>query len=101
VTTFIQGVKNIGFPVAKFATDELYNFEIFLESGGRILSNGRRDLSKTLENLFSFITGGTISIKNGSFLSNLDYIDLRYGNKIFYKMRNGDTGSANTSPNPI
>jgi len=62
------------------------DYEIAIEGGGRIIVNPAKDLAVALENLRVLLTQSELS-KNQDFPLALDYIDLRYGNKVFYKLR--------------
>lgn len=58
--------------------------ELTLSDGTRILFNRTHDLSGVLQNLSS-VLGADIFRSQGALA--LDYVDLRFGNKVFYKFK--------------
>ncbi|MEK7176606.1 MAG: hypothetical protein AAB704_02205, partial [Patescibacteria group bacterium] len=61
--------------------------QIYLKNGGRLIISIADDLSKVLENLETILRSDNLkkALARGGVI---DYIDLRYGNKIFYKFKN-------------
>lgn len=62
-------------------------YEIITDTGGRILFVGTSDALVLFENLKSIIEEQGDAMKRKEFLNNIDYIDLRYGNKVYYKLK--------------
>jgi len=63
------------------------DFEFYLPDGGRILFNTSQNFNVVLENIESLLQDPDIRGSQGTLSTSLDYIDLRFGNKIFYKKR--------------
>ncbi len=78
LSSFVKRVEEIGFPsvfVEVFEDDS-----VVLETNeGKIIFTLERDFNETLANLKSFWR------ENRDELSDFEYLDLRFGNKIFYK----------------
>ena len=60
------------------------DFEIQLESGGKILFGKDQNLSDIYENIQSVFNGDEFDKEN---LSTLDYADFRFGNKVYFKFK--------------
>jgi cell division septal protein FtsQ len=78
-----NALNNIGISVRAFSVPDAYSREIYLSSGGKVIY---KPTQKTL-NLISLIE--TLGKKTFVFRADqgreLEYIDLRYGNKVYYK----------------
>lgn len=98
VSIFAGNLKSFGLPPRDITRDENGDYTARLLSGARILFSESEDLATTSENLLTIIGSGKIPLKDQKFLSNLDYLDLRYGNKIFYKLRKDSGPSTSTLP---
>lgn len=70
-------------PVSLHKTFE-NEFELALEGGARLIFGAEQNLAVVLDNLESAL--GTETFTEGS-LSEVDYIDLRFGNKVYYKFK--------------
>lgn len=57
-----------------------------LKNGGKILFSDRRSFEESVENLRSALTSNVLTAS-----SSFEYIDTRFGNKVFYKFKNGAT----------
>ena len=64
-------------------------YQIQLKNGGRLIINSTDDLSIILKNLETIFRSDNLKkmLAHGGII---DYIDLRYGNKVFYKFKNDD-----------
>lgn len=87
ISLFVEYVKNFGFvPVSVFVN---IDGDAFLKtsSGGEVKFGMRDDMKNSLENLqsviFAPVSTSTIKKINGVF--QFQYIDLRYGDKVFVK----------------
>ena len=83
---FIQQIGKIGFKttIINLDTD---NVSLTLEDGGKIHLRRTQDLAKALSLLEALTKDTNLNITESQFLKNLDYIDMRYGNKIAYKLK--------------
>src|SRR3989344_9005839 len=61
-------------------------FTLFLRGGGKIYFDTRESLTKTSENLASLLRATIFKFDQNGNLP-VDYIDLRFGNKLFYKLK--------------
>ena len=79
---FISGVEKLEMkPVSITARDD-GDFELIFDTALRVMWNEKQDLDRLLENLQAVLDGaGLKSAKS------VDYIDLRFGNKVFYKAK--------------
>jgi hypothetical protein len=60
------------------------DYELRIKNGGKIIFNGKQDFDTVLENLSAALS---VSDLNKAFEGALlQYIDLRFGNKVFYKL---------------
>ncbi len=82
---FIKSLNSLNlFPRALVTTSKEYYFE--LTGGGKIIINRADDLIMIKNNLESFLTDQE-EARNPNFIENISYIDLRFGNKVFYKLK--------------
>ncbi|MFC1720777.1 cell division protein FtsQ/DivIB [Patescibacteria group bacterium] len=76
---FKKEVEKIGFETIGFVEKEENDFELLLTDDSKIIFNEEQNFDDLLENLDSSID--TIQTSTEP----LEYIDLRFGNKVFYK----------------
>lgn len=77
------GLKPIGFGVLPDGG----GYEVLLMGGGRIFVSAEKNLGEAILNLGTLLNKTELKeIKTNTTLK-LDYIDLRYGNRIYYKLR--------------
>jgi cell division septal protein FtsQ len=62
------------------------DFEVTLDIGGKILFNDNQDISRLISNLEAALRKENVSI-DSSAATTFQYIDLRFGNKVFLKRR--------------
>lgn len=88
ITSFVNSLKNLGLVATLFRAESENDYEIYLENGSRIIFDNRQPFDKTLDNLRSILTeiglGKNLGTKNPI---KLNYVDLRFGDKVFYKMK--------------
>ena len=83
---FVNTLKEIGIATRSLlATTNEYYLE--LPGEGRIIINKEDNLKTVAENIESFLKDQDIT-KTPNFLENVSYIDMRFGNKVFYKLKN-------------
>lgn len=81
---FITRAQSLSlYPIYLFATGD-GQFTVGLANGGYIYISTEEPISKSADNLQALL--GTISATATTTL-NFDYIDLRFGNKLFYKLK--------------
>ena len=84
VNEFIENVKKLSLqPVSLRATDP-QDFQLSLDSGARILFTNNQPYETTLSNLQTILDPNNPAGTRID-LSKIDYVDLRFGNKIYYK----------------
>lgn len=83
---FSESVRTLGATPVGLITHTEDDYELLLSPSGRILFNNKIEFLKTFENLDAIMKEYE---KAGSkdFFARLDYIDLRFGFKAFYKLR--------------
>jgi len=77
----LAGVDKLGLNPSKVSVKDYGDYEIVISNGGILLLNQKTDPDHLLINLETFLS------QNKSTLTTHDiqYVDLRFGNKIFYK----------------
>lgn len=86
VTFFLDSLTPLGLtPISLEASADGY--QIQFKGGGRLIVNAVDDLSVILKNLEIILRSNNLkkTLARGGVI---DYIDLRYGNKVFYKFKN-------------
>ena len=86
LSVFIRRVQDMALhPVYMLASDNSGQFTIGLAGGGLIYFDTQESLEKTGTNLQALLQTVSASTTYSAF--NFDYIDLRFGNKLFYKLK--------------
>ena len=84
VTFFLSSLVDIGLtPVGLDEVDDV-DYEMHLQEGGKILFGQKQNLSFVLNNIQSVFDSEEFDQSN---LSNLDYADFRFGNKVYFKFK--------------
>lgn len=86
VNGFIDATKRLKINPLFLKSKESGEFSLVIYGGGQIFFDSKKSLESAYANLESLLNSPEFSSPN--ILSNLDYIDLRYGNKLFYKLKN-------------
>ncbi len=87
VNVFLTSLRTLGLSPVAVDIDSL-DLSIRLKKGGTILVSLNDDFSRTLQNLQSFLAGNaSSSLSAGQGGEPFRSIDLRFGNKIFFKRR--------------
>lgn len=86
VTFFLDSLMPLGLTAASFEASA-NQYQIQLKIGGRLIIKAADDLTVILENLATILRSDNLkkALARGGVI---DYIDLRYGNKVFYKFKN-------------
>jgi hypothetical protein len=83
---FSENIRSVGFEVAKFIERSDGAMEAALSDGGRLIFVDDTDLDMAVLNLQAIV--GDPGLKASNIFDRLDYIDLRFGNKVYYKLKN-------------
>jgi uncharacterized membrane protein len=83
---FVLNVKKLNINPVFVLASSATAFEIGLSSGGKILFNTDSSFIDIFSRLETFLNSKDW-ISSGGLVSNIEYIDLRFGNKIFYKIK--------------
>ena len=86
VSSFMNSLLILGIKVESFRVESEDDYKIYLKNGIKLIFDNKQSLDKTLENIQSILSEvdlrGDYPINN---LTKIDYIDFRFGNKIFLK----------------
>lgn len=81
---FLSSLSELGLVPITFNIIDGDDFEIELESGGKILFGRKHSLSNIFDNIQSVFESDKFNEDN---LSTLDYADFRFGNKVYFKFK--------------
>lgn len=85
INDFISATKQLSIkPIYLVAKGE-GEFSLVLYGGGEVYFDVKKSLKSTYQNLETLLKSSELSFKQG-YLP-IEYIDLRYGNKLFYKIK--------------
>jgi cell division septal protein FtsQ len=87
IISFKNAVAKLGLGVTKILTKNDGDYELYLLWGGRIFVNSKNDLDKNAEYLELALETDQLKKKIENERANLDYLDLRFDNKVFYKFK--------------
>lgn len=89
ISFFLKSLQSAGLIPVSFSIESVAggapDFTLRLTSGVRFLISGTRSLDSTLDNIITVLTDPDISVRREQFLKSIEYIDFRFGNKIYYK----------------
>lgn len=88
LNNFIKQISSDNIEVARVDVKDGNIYELETSAGWRILLNGAKSFSITLDNLKTLLDTELAPGKAGKLLPGLEYIDLRFGDKVFYKFKN-------------
>lgn len=80
---FVVFLKSFGFKPNRIHLSPSGDGYVLLPSGGKILFTFGPDIDKSIDNLSAFISEKKVVKEDGGLKG--QYIDIRFGNKIFYK----------------
>ena len=83
ITQFVEKIKNLSLKPTYMIAENKGEFTLVLSSGGKIYFDTKLSPIKTADNLTALLQTPVLSQN----LYKLDYIDLRFGNKLFYKLK--------------
>ncbi len=81
VSNFFHALVKMNFNPRSFYASDDHEYEIYLVNGGKIMINDKKTFDQDISNLQALIDNGFIKTDK-KFLQRINYIDLRYGNKI-------------------
>jgi hypothetical protein len=84
ISFFLASLTEAGLKPVIFNIMDKNDFEIELESGGKILFGKKQNLSDIYENIQSVFNSEEFGEEN---LGVLDYADFRFGNKVYFKFK--------------
>jgi hypothetical protein len=87
VANFISQINKLGVHVTDAVLYEDTDVELYEVSGGKLLINIREDFTQTFENFQSLLNDKISVPDKDKFLQSIDYLDLRFGKKLFFKLR--------------
>ncbi len=79
--------SNSGIHAVALAAKEAGDFELQLKEGGRLLFNQKSPIAKVVADMSTVISSSEFQKELTDSSRSLDYIDIRFDNKIFYKFR--------------
>ncbi len=83
---FIQKTKDLLLQPQYLVAKNDGQFSLFVAGGGEIMFDMKESLSKTSDNLVALLRVPALQLNSDGVLP-VEYIDLRYGNKLFYKLK--------------
>lgn len=83
ISGFIDSIKALNLHPLYLVADSDSQFSIILQKGLKIYFDTKNPLEETYQNLSALLKTKPLTDS----LDSVDYIDLRFGNKLFYKMK--------------
>ena len=84
LANFVSVAKTLGIHPLYLSAKDSGDFSLFIAGGGQIYFDVKEPLSKVSQNLASLLGAPALKV-NGNI--SVEYIDLRFGNKLFYKLK--------------
>lgn len=81
---FLLSIKKLNLNITSVLIKEAGDFEFSLSSGTKILFNSSLSYDNIFTNLDSVLKSGQLA---STTLDKIDYVDLRFGNKVFFKAK--------------
>lgn len=85
IMDFRSAVSSIGFSPKAVVSLKDGDYEFILNNGGKILFNTKNDFAKSADNIRLAVTSAPLFDELKTKPNKLLYIDVRFGNKVFYK----------------
>ncbi len=86
INTFIESVRKMSLHPVYLLSKDGGDFSLAISGGGQILFDMKKPLSDISKNLQSLLSTPALSTSTNRDLP-IEYIDLRYGNKLYYKLK--------------
>ncbi len=94
ISKLLEGLQTIGIYPYAISLSENMDFNVYISpiGGGnriftKIMFNAKNDLEKSIENLNAALLTDPLKTDFKKRFSELEYIDLRFNNKVFYKFK--------------
>lgn len=81
---FIKLVRRLDIHVVEVRSEDAHVFYLTTKSGAKLVIDGEDGVEDTFDNLKTVIERDAI---NKAQFQNIEYIDLRFGNRVFYKLK--------------
>ena len=81
---FARMLRDEGIAFDRMVLTEEGDFELLLEAGGALLFGKDQSLSRVLDNVTAVLSADTFQERS---LDDVEYLDLRFGNKVYYKFK--------------
>lgn len=85
IMDFRNAISSIGFSPKAVVSLKDGDYEFILNNGGKILFNTKNDFIKSANNIHLAVTSAPLFDELKTKPNKLLYIDVRFGNKVFYK----------------
>jgi hypothetical protein len=86
IVELIESSKKLSLRPQYLIAKDNGEFSLVISGGGQIYFDTKEPLKNVIENLEALLKTSTISTSTSGSLP-IDYIDLRFGNKLFYKLK--------------
>ncbi len=93
IDTFVRSLEALNIHAVSVTAKNNGDFEVYFQNNGKLIVDQKEDLSKIYHKLDVLLHDPSTSIPHADFLSIVDYIDLRFGNKLFYKLKANATAT--------
>jgi hypothetical protein len=97
ISNFVDFTRTLGLHPQYLVQNDADDFSLVIGGGGQIYFDTDEPLSQVSQNLQALLTRIPVLTPNPAHDLPVDYIDMRYGNKLFYKL--SGTAVATTSAN--
>lgn len=84
LTFLVDALRASDAYAVKLAHTDDGDFELILKEGGKLIFGGEQSLSLVLDNFNTALTSDTFSERS---VDEVEYIDLRFGNRVYYKFK--------------
>ncbi len=87
VQDFLKSLTKLQLEPSRVLMKDDGELDVYIEKGAKIIIEQDEDLMKKYHNLDVLLHDDSAITSTKDFLDSLDYIDLRFGNKLFYKLK--------------
>jgi hypothetical protein len=86
ISHFVERVRGIGLRPQYIVADSSHGYSLTISGGGKILFTSEGSIDVVFENLQVILRTPELAPRSSQDIP-VEYIDLRYGNKVFYKLK--------------